>query len=94
MKNRTHRAWQQPTEKSMEDNYYLEAGYQGKKLRIEFDYIDPDMDDFKIGFESILTFLTFDAELIKELFAQEDMVQKQCLEDMVCNSGHGMGCDV
>jgi hypothetical protein len=88
MKNKTHKAWQQ--EKPME--YYLEAGYKGQKCRIEFDFVDPDIDDWKIAFESILTFLTFSPDLIKELFAQEDMIHRQCLEDVVCLCGHNDGC--
>ena len=55
----------------MEDKLYIECGYSGKKCRIEFDYIDPDMDDLKWTFKLILTFLTFHPDTIKDLFEGE-----------------------
>ena len=57
---------------NMEDKYYIECGYSGKKCRIEFDYIDPDMDDLKWTFKLILTFLTYHHDTIKEIFNESE----------------------
>ena len=57
----------------MEDpKYYIECGYGGKKCRIEFNYIDPIVDDWRNAFETILTFLTYSPDTIEELFNNDD----------------------
>ena len=87
MRNQTHKAWQQP---QVEDHhYYIECGMDDKKLRIEFGNNDPLLTDWREAFESVLSFLQFGPESIKELFASEDMIHKQCLEDVVCLNGYG-----
>jgi hypothetical protein len=93
MKNRTHKAWQQPIA-SFEDGeiYYIECGHAGKKLRLAFDHIDPGREDWRKAFEVILTFLGYHPDTIRDMFNNEDMIQKHCLEDVVCLSGHGDGC--
>ena len=91
MRNRTHKAWQQPQVEDM--NYYIECGMGDKKLTIVLGNRDQTLTDWREAFESVLTFLTFSPQQINELFAQEDMIHKQCLEDVVCLNGYENGCD-
>lgn len=57
----------------LDDDHYIECGYNGKKCRVEFNFSDPNISDFKMAFESILTFLTFHPDTIKDLFCDDDM---------------------
>lgn len=52
--------------------YYIEAGYSGKKLRIDFDYVDPSSVDWEDAFKTILVFLTYSNELIQGIFNGSD----------------------
>ena len=56
----------------MEDKHYIECGYGGKKLRIEFDFIDPNMDDWKEAFKTIMVFLTYHPDLCREMFNERE----------------------
>ena len=90
MRNRTHKAWQ--TDDGIVDNLVnLKCSYGNQKMDLQF-YGDT-IDEWKLQLETILTFVGFHPENIRDFFSQEDMIQKQCLEDVVCNSGHGSGCD-
>ena len=55
----------------MKPGYYIECGYDGRKCRIEFDFVDPDLDSWEECFKTILTFLTFSPEIFKEVFCSE-----------------------
>ena len=57
----------------MEDpKYYIECGYGGKTQRIEFDSIDPTIDDWISAFKCILKFLTFSTWQIGNQFLDRD----------------------
>ena len=58
---------------TMEDpRYYIECGYDDKRCRIEFHCANPDIEDWRNAFETILTFLTYSPDTIEELFNNDD----------------------
>jgi len=52
----------------LKNKFYIECGYVNRKLRLDFDFIDPDINDWVWIFKSILTFLTYHPDTIKEIF--------------------------
>ena len=61
-----------PPSPRTEPIYYIECGYGGKTQRTEFDYIDPDIDDWISAFKVILKFLTFSTWQIENQFLDRD----------------------